>query len=518
MTFLQQLLGQAPANSFSEDEERFWRSSASIVSTSGMPVSTDSALKISTAWACARLISESVAMLPHIVYRKMANGGKERAGSHPLYSLLHDQPNRKQTSFEFFDMMQMHAMLRGSGYAKILPGPRGPVDRLIPIHPDRVTVEEVDEETLRYKVVERDGSTKTYLEDEMFVLRGLTLDGVNTVSVITYARESLGLTLAAERYGARFYRNASSPSGVLEHPGELSTDAQNRLRDQYEANISGENQHRLMVLEEGMKWQQVSFSPEDSQMLETRIFQAEDVCRWFRVPPHMVGLTSKATSWGSGIEELSRGFVTYVLMPWLIRWQQAIGRDLIVASETYYVEFLTDALLRGDIQKRYSAYSIGRNGGWLATNDIRGFENMNPVEGGDDDYLRPLNMAKTNEDPAPEPEPEPAPPAPATPEDDDEESHYERILQEAAARVVRKEMAAMNKAAQRPADAWPAAVDEFFKSHAEFVAQTMCISIASASLFTENGRLGLRSSGPGALNNWINHRTAELVALSKEGS
>lgn len=475
MTFLQQLFGQT--SSLSPDEERFWSQSYAVQTNSGTAVTAESALKISAAWACSRLIAESVAMLPRIVYRNLGNGGKERATSHPLYDLLHDQPNRRQTSFEFIDMLQMHALLRGSGYAKIIPGVRGAVDRLIPVHPDRVTVEEVDEDTLRYRIKEKDGGEKIYLDDEIFHLRGLTLDGVNTVSVITYARESFGLTLAAERYGAKLFANYSQPGGVLKHPGELSTDAQDRLRGQFEQRASGENLHRMMVLEEGMEWQQMAFTPEDSQMLETRVFQAEDVCRWYRVPPHMIGLTSKATSWGSGIEELSRGFVTYVLMPWLIRWQQAFGRDLIVASEKYYVEFLTDALLRGDVQKRYSAYAIGRNGGWLATNEVRQKENMNPIEGGDDDYLRPLNMEKANAEADMPTEPLP-PVAPTNDSGDGADSHYQRVLRESAARVVRKEIAAIGKAEARAdgdAAAFKAAVFEFFAEHADFVSQTMQI-------------------------------------------
>ncbi len=502
MTFLQQLLGQA--SSLSPDEERFWTNAYSAKTASGMRVSPDGALKISTAWACGRLIAETVAMLPRIVYQRLDNGGKERAGNHPLYSLLHDQPNRRQTSFEFVDMLQMHALFRGNGYAKILPGPRGPVDRLIPIHPDRVTPEELDEETMRYQVVEKDGSTKIYNDDEIFHLRGLSLDGVNGVSVVTYARESLGLTLAAKRFGAKYFGNYAKPGGVLKHPGNLSEEAQERLRNQTEAMTNGENIHRTMILEEGMEWQQVTISPEDSQMLQTREFQAEDVCRWFRVPPHMVGLTSKATSWGTGIEELSRGFVTFVLMPWLVRWQQLISKDLIVASDKFFVEFLTDALLKGDIEKRYNAYAIGRQWGWLATNEIRKFENMNPTDWGDDDQLTPLNMQKSGADAAPA---------------QGGQAHYRRLVQESAARVVRKEVAAMTRAARRaegdPA-AWEAAVKEFYADHAEFVAQAMQISLSLAQAYCHTQEALLLDRGISVVSNWETQRAGELAALVME--
>jgi HK97 family phage portal protein len=503
MTYLQRLFGQT--SSLSPEEERFWTESYALRTNSGIRVTADSALKISAAWACCRLISETVAMLPHIVYKRLGNGGKERATSHPLYSILHDQPNQRQTSFEFTDMMQMHALLRGSGIAKIKSGPRGPVDRLIPIHPDRViATEEIDEDRLRYKIVEKDGTINTYLDDEIFNLRGLSLDGVTSVSVISYARESMGLTLAAERFGAKLFNNYSRPGGFLKHPGHLSTEAQNRLREQTEEMTGGENLHRMGVLEEGMDWVPVTFTPEDSQMLQTREFQAEDVCRWFRVPPHMVGLTSKATSWGSGIEELSRGFVTYVLMPWLVRWQQLISKDLIIASESYFVEFLTEALLRGDIQKRYSAYAVGRNGGWLSTNEIRKAENMNPIEGGDDDYLTALNMKRSIDI--------------ENQSTDDSNAHYRQILRESAARVARKEVAAMTRAAEREENDWYSAVDAFCKNHVEFVAQTMCIPFETAAKYVESGRKALTENGPAALAGWENRRTVELMRLSMEES
>lgn len=503
MSFLLKLLGQdSPENSISADEERFWSNSSSVMTSSGTRVSAETALKVSAAWACTRLISETVAMLPHIVYKRMDNGGKERATDHPLYDILHDQPNNRQTSFEFTDMMQMHALLRGSGYAKIKSGPRGPVDKLIPVHPDRVLdVDEVDDDKLRYKILDRGGQVNTYLDDEIFELRGLSLDGVKTVSVMTYARESFGLSIAAENFGAKLFRNYSRPGGFLKHPGHLSTEAQNRLREQTERQVSGENLHRLGILEEGMEYQQVTLSPEDSQMLETREFQAEDVCRWWRVPPHMVGLTSKSTSWGSGIEELSRGFVAYVLMPWLIRWQQTISKDLIIATEQYFVEFLTEALLRGDIEKRYNAYNIGRMGGWLATNDIRRPENMNPIPGGDDDYLTALNMKRSID---------------MNGNQNNGNAHYQQIVQESAARVVRKEVAAMTRAAERKDADWYSAVDDFCKSHVEFVAQTMCIPFVTAIMFVESGRKELTEKGPMALAGWANRRTAELIRLSME--
>ena len=521
MSFLQRLLGQS--SSLSLDEERFWAESASITTTSGERVSADTALKISAAWACGRLISESVAMLPAIVYERLKDGGKERAGGHPVYNILHDQPNRKQTAFEFMDMMQMHALNRGNAYAKIVGGGRGPVDKLIPIHPDRVRTEDIDEETVRYIVTERNGQEKTYLDDEILHLRGLTLDGTNGVSVITYARETMGLAMAAEKYGSRLFRNGARPGGALRHPGHLSEAAQDRLRNQVEGMTAGENQHRLMVLEEGMEYEKISFTPEDSQMLQTREFQAEEVCRWYKVPPVMVGLTSKSTSWGSGIAELSQGFVTYTLMPWLVRWQQVFSKDLILASEKYFVEFLTEALLRGDIEKRYKAYAVGRNWGWLATNEIRKAENMNPRKDGDDDYLTPKNMSWDGEEPDPNlglPAKKKKIPPPGLEEDPEDpkreqaRAHHLRLVRESAGRVARKEAAALSKVAGDYGDAWLSAADKFFEKHADFVSQAMCVSTETAQSYSEMGVSRVHTLGRAGLERWEPVRAKVLTALT----
>lgn len=527
MTFLQKLLGQT--SSLDPAEERFWNAQYGAVAASGIRVTEDGALNISAAWACGRLISETVAMLPRIIYRRLGQDGedgKERAVGHELYNLLHNSPNRRQTAFEFVDMLQMHALFRGNGYAKIISSPDGAqVEKLIPVHPSRVQVEEVDDDTLRYRITERNGSQKVYNDDEIFHLRGLSLDGITGVSVVTYARESFGLTLAAERFGAKLFANYSRPGGFLKHPGHLSEQAQERLAAQTERMTSGENIHRLGVLEEGMDYVQVTLSPEDSQMLQTREFQAEDVCRWFRVPPHMVGLTSKATSWGSGIEELSRGFVTFVLLPWLIRWQQLIGKDLILDSEEYFVEFLTEALLRGDLTKRYNAYAIGRQSGWLATNEVRRLENMNPIKGGDDDYLTPMNMRESGDDPAAAPAQdgtkEPLQDRPAEPgtEDDGQGAHYKRLLMESAARVVRKEIAAMTRAAKRTDGdraAWRTAVEEFYADHEDFVAQAMQMRQELAVHYCTLRTMALVDQGISALVKLDNQLVDDLVALAME--
>jgi HK97 family phage portal protein len=227
-------------------------------------------------------------------------------------------------------------------------------------------------------------------------VRGWGTDAWTGKSPIALARESIALGMATEEYGARYFGNDSRPGGVLKHPSKLSVEGAKKLRDSWNAAHSGlTNAHRVAVLEEGVEWQQIGVPPEDSQFIETRKFQETQICQVYRVPPHMVGITDRSTSWGTGIEQQGIGFVTFTLMPYLLRFSQSVHRDLLSAAERrqYFAEHLTAALERGDIKTRYAAYNTGRNGGWLSVNDIRESENLNPIEGGDV-YLQPLNMAE----------------------------------------------------------------------------------------------------------------------------
>jgi HK97 family phage portal protein len=380
--------------------------------------------------------------------------------------------------------MTGHVLLRGNAYSQIVPGPRGPVDQLIPIHPDRVTVEQLPNNVVRYRVRNNDG-TQTVLNDEdMLHIRGLSDDGVTGLSVVSYAANSMGMAIAAEQYGSRFFRNDSRPGGVLKHPGKVK-DPQ-RIKDSWESLHSGENAHTVAVLEEGMEWQQIGISPEEAQFLQTREFQVADIARWFRVPLHMIQETSNVTSWGTGIEQQQLGFVMFTLLPWARRWEQAISRDLILATNTYYAEFLVDALVRGDLKSRYDAYAVGRSWGWLSINEIRRLENMNPISNGDQ-YLQPLNMVPIGQNVQPSPAPQPG------------LAHYRLLLTEAAGRVIRREQGALQKAAKRAggdAAAWEHEVSEFYAGHIAFVAQAMGISSEdSLSYVNRRARLALYAQG-----------------------
>ncbi len=499
MSYLSQLLGSPTPQAGSLDADLGYMLAASSTA-SGASVNPTSALKISTVWACVRLISETIASLPVHVYQRLSDGGRQRATNHPLYDLLHSQPNEAQTAFEFFEMMTGHVLLRGNAYARIVPGARGFADQLIPMHPDDVAPEKVPgTNKLRYRV---SGFSSPFNDDQMLHLRGLSSDGQVGLDPITYARESFGLTMAGEKYGARFFGNNSIPGGILTTEKPIKPEAAKRLKGEWEATQAGANNHRVAVLEGGLKWQAIGVDPRNAQFLELREFQSEDVCRWFRVPPHMVGLTSKATSWGSGIEQMSIGFVTYTLVPWLTRWAQAISRDLILAPNTYFVEFMVDALLRGDLKSRYEAYAIGRNWGWLSSNDVRRKENENPIDGGDD-YMTPLNMSVVGA-------PAPAPAAAANGQQ--VSAHYQSLLREAAARIVRKEIAALGKAAKKGGD-FAAAAGEFYADHADFVAQTLRIDAPAAEQYVARQLAELAERGPEAMADWDARKVDELLEV-----
>ena len=483
----------------------------------GVRVNAETAQLSSAVFASVRLIAETLATLPLIVYRRLPDDSRERATDHPVYRVLHDRPNSYQTPFEFKEYMQRAALLRGNGVAVIVPGRNGAVDELIPWHPDKVKIERVRIGTLpngveqivpRYVLTLSDRTTVTLNRDDVFHHRGFSRDGVTGVSVIEYARETIGLSLATESYGARFFSQNAKPGGVLQHQGRLSEDAAKRLKRDWELMHTGlDNAHRVAILEEGLTWQSIGMTNEDAQFLASREFQIADISRWFGVPLHMLNAMTKSTSWGSGIEQLSMGFLLFTEMPWLRRWEQAVTRDLLVDTDAYFIEFLVDALLRGDQKSRYAAYAVGRQWGWLSANDIRKWENQNPIDGGDV-YMSPLNMADAGQ----------ASTAIAEPPNT---AHYDGLLHQAAARVVRKEVTALTRMAKRTGadsdfDAFNDAAGEFYADHAGLVADSLGISLKVAERYTAEQRQILFHDGPDALGDWETDRLDRLIALTTE--
>ncbi len=483
----------------------------------GVRVDAETAMRISAVWACVRVIAESLASIPLFVYERRANGGRQRAEGYYLYDVLRRQPNRSQTALEFREMLTAHTLLRGNAYAQIVPGRRGFADQLIPLHPDRVDPKRQDDGTIQYRYRQPDGREIIYQDSEIFHLRGLSLDGVTGLSVISYARESFGLALATESYGAKFFSQNATPPVALSHPGHLSEQAMQNLKQSWMETYSGlGNAHKPAILEEGLRVERLGLTNEDAQFLATRSFQIADIARWFRVPLHMIQEHDKQTSWGTGIESLSLAFVIYTLLPWAARWDQSVARDLIVETDRYYAEHLFDALLRGDLKSRYEAYTSARNWGWLSVNDIRRMENMNPIGSEGDIYLQPMNMVEAGAEPAP---PEPLPPPSAAPAQSARaNSHYFLLLHEAAGRVVRKETVAVGKLAKRHANdaaGFDHALDEFYGEHTGYAAQALRISRAAAASYVDRQRTKL-AGGLAVVETWEDESIAELIELAME--
>lgn len=362
---------------------------AGSASAEAARVTPATALGLMAVWACVRVIAEDVASLPLITYRRRGRG-RERATDHPLYRLLHDEPNPEIGSMQMREMMQAHLCLWGNAYAEIQVAGGRPV-ALWPVHPSRVTVRR-DPSGIRYTIRLPDGASVVLGQERVLHVMGLSLDGLVGLSPISYARQALGLGLSTQEFAAAFFARGAAPSAVLEHPGTLSMEAHERLRADFERLHAGlSNMQRIAVLEEGMKLSKWGIPMEDAQFLEQRQFTVEEVCRLYRMQPHKIADLRRATF--SNIEHQAIEHVVDTVRPWLVRWEQAINRSLLRPEEkgVLYVEHLVDGLLRGDIESRYRAYAIGRQWGWLSVNDVRALENMNPVDGGDE-YLTPLNM------------------------------------------------------------------------------------------------------------------------------
>ena len=369
----------------------------------GQSVNERSAMQMSAVYACVRILAESIASLPLHFYKYNDAGGKEKAVNHPLYWLLHDEPNPEMSSFSFRETLMTHLLLWGNAYAQIVRNGRGEVIALYPLMPDRMTVDRDARGRIYYEYTRSDSDANTLGKkssvilspEDVFHIPGLGFDGLVGYSPIAMAKQAIGMGLACDEFGAAFFQNGAQPGGVLEHPNVLKDPK--RVRESWNAIYQGSrNAHRIAVLEEGMTYKPISISPEQAQFLETRKFQIDEIARIFRVPPHMIGDLEKSSF--SNIEQQSLEFVKYTLAPWISRWEQAIQRSLLLMSERtrYFARFNVEGLLRGDYQSRMNGYAVARQNGWMSANDIRELESLDriPAEQGGDLYLINGNMTK----------------------------------------------------------------------------------------------------------------------------
>ena len=361
-------------------------------SGSGKSVTVQSAIQLSTVYACVRIIAETIASLPLGVYESNDDGSK-KAVDHPLYHLLHDEPNGEMTSFVLREVMLTHLLLYGNSYCQIIRTGKNGISSIYPLLPDHMDVDRDEHGRLNYTYVNSEGKTFYLKPQQVLHIPGLGFDGIIGYSPIALEKSAIGLGLAAEEYGSKFFANGARPSGILTHPNTVKDPA--RLRASWNSAYGGSsNANRVAILEEGMHFETISIPNNEAQFLETRKFQVDEICRIFRVPPHLVGNLEHATY--SNIEHQSIDFGVHTIRPWLVRIEQAMNRALFSEEEKerYFVQFNMEGLIRGDYKSRMEGYAIARQNGWMSANDIRRLENMNPIpdEEGGNVYLVNGNM------------------------------------------------------------------------------------------------------------------------------
>ena len=371
-------------------------------SSAGKSVNPRQAVQVSTVYACVRVIAETIASLPVGVYEDTEEGTR-KAKEHPLYRLLHDEPNNEMTSFVLREVMLAHLLLWGNSYCQIIRSGRNGIVGLYPLLPDHMDVDRDSNGVLTYTYTTTEGRQVVLTPQDVLHIPGLGFDGIMGYSPIALEKNAIGLGIAAEEYGSSFFKNGARPSGVLTHPNTVKDPK--RLRESWNATYgSSSNGGKVAVLEEGMTFAPISMPNNEAQFLETRKFQVEEICRIYRVPPHMVADLSRATF--SNIESENISFAVHTIRPWLVRIEQAMNRALFSEKEKagshgggrFYVQFNIDGLMRGDYKSRMEGYAIARQNGWMSANDIRALENMNPIssEEGGDAYLINGNMIPIN--------------------------------------------------------------------------------------------------------------------------
>lgn len=369
-------------------------------SSSGITITPETATRHSTVYSCVKIISETVAQLPCVLYQRTGSAGdiRERAKSHYLYGLLHDAPNDFMTAFEFWQFIIAARVVRGMGCAyKNIVGSK--IIELIPISPDSICENWHNDGSHDFGITFHNGHTETVDPKYIFCVKGLTLDGRTAISPIKYAAEIIGLSIAAQSHTAKFFRNGARPTGVLKTPASLKQETVEELKKNWQESHGGANAGKIAVLHGGLDYQSITMSPEDSQLLELMGFNRTEICGIFGVPPWLVGAIEKTSSWGTGLEEQVRGFVKFTINPDLVRIQQRISKDLLSSAEKkrYYAEFLTEQFLKGDIKTRNEAYKAALGGtqhpGYQTVNEVRKLENLPPLHGGDELY-RPKSEGK----------------------------------------------------------------------------------------------------------------------------
>ena len=452
-------------------------SGGGIETSAGVRVTSSTAMYFVAVFACINILSRTVGSLPLYLYRRLPGGGKEKARNHPLFNLIRYLPNPEMTAMRYRSTLQGHLASWGNAYSYIDWSGNGYPAAIWPLRPDRVQVRRLDGR-LDYYYYPSTDDVKLGIPSQipippgyMLHIPGFGYDGIIGYSPITLAREAIGLGLAADEFGARYFGQGTHPGIIIEHPNKLKDPK--ALRDALHETYAGLGKsHRMMLLEEGMKANKIVIDPKDSQFLETRKFQITEIARLFLVPPHMIADLDRATF--SNIEEQSIEFVVHTMRPWFVLWEEEYMRMLLRADEReeYFFQFDVDALMRGDIGKRYAAYAQGKQWGWLSTNDIRDKENLNPVDGGDL-YMVPLNMIPA-QDAGKVPATPPNPPPNRQIYRSRLENAFRNIFVDAAGRVIRKETKAIRQSLKKHQNGdFEAFLAEFYREMPDYVQKQM---------------------------------------------
>lgn len=519
------LFGQKPrALADAGFDDRWYVDIAKLIQTqSGVGVDSETALTYSAVWCATRVISESFATLPAVLFRRQGER-KSKADNHPLWPILHDAPNPEQDAFMFYDSMTAWLVNWGNAYAEIQRLRNGRIFALWPIHPSRVEPRRGasdalgkvhGDQRLFYRVHMEAGPAVDIEADRMFHVTGAMSDGICGKGVIRQARESIGLGVATERFGAAFFGSGATPNGVISVPEVLNDEAASRMRrDWRRIHSNADNPHQIAVLEQGSKYQSISIPPEDAQFLETRQHNVTEIARWYRVPPHMLMDLTRATF--SNIEQQSLDFVKQTMLPWARRWEKAIDRQLLRPGEVFS-KFIMEGLLRGDTAARAQWYKEMHQLGVFSTNEIRELEDRNPIGPEGDKRLVQLNQTTLEKIGEEKQEAEPAPPPPASPPQQDEQSDEQmaaarratwNCVAESLRRMLTKESNAATRAARKPREfmTW---MDTFYAKHETLVAKG--IEPACAVL----GELGAEIDPAIEARQWCRKSYNELLEASE---
>lgn len=488
----------------------FWYSDPGHSTGAGVRVNADSVMGIPAVYACTTIISEDIAKVPLQMFEDMGDKGRRRASNHPIDDVISEEPNPYQTGIEFKEMMQAFALLRKFGLAEILPGPRGAVDTLWPLHPDLIR-EERSLVTGMPRYIYRDPKNnfaeRTILSDEAFVIRGKL-----SRSVLDYAKDSLGLELAMDRYQGFLFSRGVKAQGAVTVPKPFANDTIRRgvRKGLDEYSIGGSRAGRPLLLEDGMTWQNVSISNHDAQYDAIRTAGLRQVCRWFRMQPSKVA--DLADYHYATIEAENINYVTDTLLSHAIRWEQAIRRDLIGNKTKFYARLNLDALLRGDTKSRADAHAIAVQWGWLTRNEVRALENRNPIKGLDEP-LTPMNMSRRATDNQQQPT-GPTNVSDLTPVG---RGHLKLIASGVAERLVRREHAAVSKlAAKTDGQTFREGLEAFYTEHAEEVARDLALPAAQARKYAREQRTAVLADGPMVMDTWLEDRVTHLTDLAME--